>query len=324
MKNALDVSIIVPAYEAADFIGTAIKSCLAQVDIKFEVIVVDDGSIVSSAKAVADAANGDPRVHFIQMPKNMGPSVARNVAMQQARGRYIAVLDADDEMASNRLSVMVSAADTTGMDIIVDQMISVDFEQADVGTETFLNDFGPDPIEISLLDYVDPDSDERFGKSLGYLKPLFRTQFIREFAVQYSPALRNSEDYYFVVNLLANGATMLLLPYTGYIYKIRVGSLSYRLCPKKAFAIVRAEMRFQEIYANYISGEVRLASEIRLDRAKKIAEFELLAAGLKDKSTSTVLRGLLSTPRHTPSHITELFSVFRKKVEVSIFRQQAA
>ncbi|MGH1421776.1 MAG: glycosyltransferase family 2 protein [Hyphomonas sp.] len=314
MNKNIDVSVIIPAYEASAFIGTAVQNCLSQTGVTFEVIVVDDGSVVSSEQAVADVAKGDPRVKFFQLKENSGPAVARNVALKEAQGRYIAVLDADDEMLLDRLAVMVTKADEAGLDIIVDQMVSKKFGQEKSSGDTFLNDFGPDPIEITLLDYVDVKNDEKFGDSLGYLKPMFRTEFLRTHSIEYKPELRNSEDYYIVAEMLVHGARMLWIPYAGYIYTIREGSLSYRLSAQKAFAVVYAEEEFQKTYADKMSDAVKHAARGRLDRAKKIAEFELMVEGLRTKSMASTLRGFFSSPTHIPYHVSELFMIAGKKL----------
>lgn len=314
MTVELDVSVIIPSYEAADFIGDSIRACLNQTGITFEVIVVDDGSQVSSAQAVADASGGDPRIQFIQMPENQGPSVARNVAIQHARGRYIAVLDADDEMSSGRLAVMVAAADESGADIIVDQMEYAKFGQEEGDRQLFLKEFGPIPVEIDMFTYVDPNSVEKFGRPLGYLKPLFRSEYVRENCIKYDPALRNSEDYYLVADMLATGARMLLLPYSGYVYKIREGSLSHRLGQQNAIAIVEAEKMFADKYAETLSDEVKSILGQRLSQVQKTASFEALVDALKCKSIINTGRVFLSKPRHTPWLLWRLFSIVLKKL----------
>jgi glycosyltransferase involved in cell wall biosynthesis len=89
------VSVIMPAYNVAPYIGAAIESVLAQTTTDFELLVVDDGSTDESG-AIADGyAAADCRIRVIRRP-NGGISAARNEALRRARGEFFAILDSDD------------------------------------------------------------------------------------------------------------------------------------------------------------------------------------------------------------------------------------
>lgn len=94
MNNEL-VSIITPAYKAQHTILETIKSVQAQEYVNWEMLIVDDGSPDSTSEIVAQAALDDPRVRLIRQ-KNAGPAMARQKALDNANGRYIAFLDSDD------------------------------------------------------------------------------------------------------------------------------------------------------------------------------------------------------------------------------------
>lgn len=91
------VSIITPMYKGAAFVGETIESVLAQGYKNWEIIIVDDcspdeGAGVAEVKRFAY----DPRIKLIESKVNMGSSGARNIALREAKGRYIAFLDSDD------------------------------------------------------------------------------------------------------------------------------------------------------------------------------------------------------------------------------------
>jgi glycosyltransferase involved in cell wall biosynthesis len=100
------VSVIVPAYNAAPTIGKALDSVFAQeFDGQIEVIVTNDGS-TDSTKSVLDSYGA--RITVIRQT-NQGQPAARNAAIERARGKYIALLDADDVWLPGRLSKTVAA-----------------------------------------------------------------------------------------------------------------------------------------------------------------------------------------------------------------------
>jgi glycosyltransferase involved in cell wall biosynthesis len=88
------VSVVIPAYNVEPWIAAAIESVLNQTCSDLEVIVVDDGSTDSTPQIVG--AFNEPRVRLVAQ-SNQGPTSARNTGFDEARGEYIALLDADDE-----------------------------------------------------------------------------------------------------------------------------------------------------------------------------------------------------------------------------------
>jgi glycosyltransferase involved in cell wall biosynthesis len=96
-------SVVIPIYNRAHQLETALRSVLAQTERNFEVIVVDDGS-VDSPESVIDAL-GDPRVVYVRQ-ENRGGSAARNAGIDCARGRFIAFLDSDDRFLPHHLAAM--------------------------------------------------------------------------------------------------------------------------------------------------------------------------------------------------------------------------
>ena len=99
------VTIMMPAYNAALYIGEAIESVISQSYQNWELIVVDDGSTDETVTIVEGFL--DPRIKLIRQP-NGGESVARNAALQAMQGEYLAFLDADDKFMSNHLELSLS------------------------------------------------------------------------------------------------------------------------------------------------------------------------------------------------------------------------
>jgi glycosyltransferase involved in cell wall biosynthesis len=96
-------SVIVPVYNRAATLATALRSVLEQSCQDFEIVVVDDGS-TDDPKAVIDAM-ADPRIRYLRQD-NRGGGAARNAAIDAARGRFIAPLDSDDVFLPTHLETM--------------------------------------------------------------------------------------------------------------------------------------------------------------------------------------------------------------------------
>lgn len=118
------LSVIVPAFNAADFIDRCLRSILAQQRISIEVVVVDDGSNDETAAKIIDRCQQDDRITLITGP-NRGPAQARNRGIETARGKYLAFVDADDEVLPGAYATMVDSLERTGSDIATGSYIRI-------------------------------------------------------------------------------------------------------------------------------------------------------------------------------------------------------
>jgi len=98
------VTVVIPCYNQAHFLGEAIESVLAQDHPHTEVVVVDDGSTDNTAKVAAHY----PQVHLIRQ-HNQGLSTARNVGLESSHGDYIVFLDADDRLLPGAIGAGLEA-----------------------------------------------------------------------------------------------------------------------------------------------------------------------------------------------------------------------
>lgn len=103
-KNGL-VSVVMPAYNAASFIGKAIASVLNQTYTNLELIIVNDGCTDATAEVVQSFT--DDRIRYFDLGQNRGRGYARNFAVAQCRGEFVAVCDADDINLPTRLEKQV-------------------------------------------------------------------------------------------------------------------------------------------------------------------------------------------------------------------------
>jgi teichuronic acid biosynthesis glycosyltransferase TuaG len=102
------VSIITPSYNSSKFIEESVRSVISQSYINWELLIVDDYSEDNSRGIISELADKDKRIKSIFLEKNVGAAETRNVAIRQAKGKYIAFLDSDDLWDSHKLEKQIS------------------------------------------------------------------------------------------------------------------------------------------------------------------------------------------------------------------------
>lgn len=115
--QAARVSVIVPAYNAEQWLDRCLRSVLEQDYPALELVVVNDGSRDSTARIIDSFAARDPRVRAIHQP-NKGVSEARRAGLEAASGIWIQFLDADDELLPGAIGALVARAEQTGADVV--------------------------------------------------------------------------------------------------------------------------------------------------------------------------------------------------------------
>lgn len=103
------ISVVMPAYNAEEYISDAIESILHQTFTQFELIIADDSSTDNTASIIHEYMQQDDRIRYIRCEERSAGGT-RNVAIQQAQYPYIALMDADDIAYPNRLQVQYDAA----------------------------------------------------------------------------------------------------------------------------------------------------------------------------------------------------------------------
>jgi succinoglycan biosynthesis protein ExoO len=320
--NVPDVSIVIPAWKAVDFIGRAVASATSSIGVSLEVIVIDDASPDATFDVMKALATADARIVTDRLPVNVGPSAARNRALDLARGRYIAILDADDTMASGRLKSLVALADETGADVIVDNLTEVDEQDCTLGPASFVTSaVFARPREIGLADYVHFNQPLKPVDCLGYLKPLFRRATLERTGLRYDTGLRNSEDYYLVAHLLASGATMRWTPEAGYRYRRSPTSTSHRLKPSQTAAWLIAEREFQQRFKNHFNDAERAELRKRDRRLREVDQFVRAVDAVKARNPIALASVLASEPQATMFTLSKFTGIALGKVTGGIRRR---
>lgn len=197
--NAPDVSVVVPVYNARDYVGAAIGSVLSQSisPDRVEIIAIDDGSTDGSAAVLAELAAQEPRLTVRTQPNSGTPGGGRNPGIDRARGRFVFFLDADDQLPPAALERMVDVALAEGSDVVLGRIGSVDGRRVPRGT------FRRTVLDADLLR-------DRVFNTLGPTK-LIRRALIDRLDLRFPEDQKVGEDQPFMAAVYLNAAKISIL-----------------------------------------------------------------------------------------------------------------
>jgi succinoglycan biosynthesis protein ExoO len=236
------VTVILPTYNSAQFVSRAIDSVLNQRgDYDLELIIVDDCSSDDTVPLVRGRYGSDSHVNLIVSERNVGPGAARNQALACAKGKWLALIDADDAWTPGRLAALLPLC-TAEVDLLFDNLIGFD-QVAGIQTGLLFPTL-PQPMTVAAL-----AADRALGSTFnyGYLKPLIRHDFLRRTRVRY-PEARISEDLLFYLELLISRARTRTTDEGYYVYTTSLGQVSGRA------STISATIPDDELVANLLDG----------------------------------------------------------------------
>jgi glycosyltransferase involved in cell wall biosynthesis len=209
------ISIIIPCYNAADFIKETLDSIKSQNVDELEIIVVDDGSTDSSASIIL--SEKDSRLLYLRQ-ENSGVSVARNSGLSVAKGEYVIFFDADDKMSDGFLSLRKRVLDSDhSLDFCCGPVVTFPVP----GEETY----GPaDDIIDGLLTY------KQYYSSCPS-NYLIRKSSLTENRLNFNPILSSTADRFFLIELASFGKGKLIKE-APLLYRISSNSMSNKLSSK--------------------------------------------------------------------------------------------
>jgi succinoglycan biosynthesis protein ExoO len=286
-----DVSFIIAAYNAAGTLAKAIDSALAQRGVSVEVIVADDCS-TDETRAVAQSYGGQ-NVCLLALARNGGPSAARNAAIANASGRWLAVLDSDDTVEPDRLQRMIARAEEAGAQIAVDNLRVIRTD----GTppETMFAEWSLSQTpELTLPAFIRSNALFQTTHNFGYLKPIFQRAFIEKHALRFDEALKIGEDYLFLAEAMALGGRCVMEPAAGYDYHIREGSISRVLALHHIDAMIEGDKAFLRNHT--LDAEAAAAQEFRTRSLRRGRAFLVLVQNIKDRSVFGAIRTAWGNP----------------------------
>ncbi|QCX53429.1 glycosyltransferase [Elizabethkingia sp. JS20170427COW] len=208
MSSSPLVTVLIPTYNAENTIDEALDSILHQAYTSLEVVIIDDFSTDSTIKKVQHYAkkHTELTIHIIEKKENKGPAHSRNIGINEAKGKYIALLDSDDYFAPEKIKKQVSF---------------LELHPEYMGCATFLQCFGlqqnivkselnPEKLKDILL----------IGMPYLHASFMFRKDFIIQKQLFYNEDFRTAEDYEWSIRLFDAGAKIINIPEALYYYRI--------------------------------------------------------------------------------------------------------
>ncbi|UXS41711.1 glycosyltransferase family 2 protein [Agrobacterium tumefaciens] len=288
-----DISFVIAAYNAADTIEAAIQSALDQQGVTLEVIVVDDRSADDTIALVEGIAIIDPRVRLLALAENLGPGGARNAGIEAATGRWIAVLDSDDVIRPERSACMMCRAEAANAAIAVDNLDVVYTDGRPMET-MFPEEFLEERPVLTLEDFISSNILFRATFNFGYMKPMFRRDFLNVEGLRFREDIRIGEDYILLASALAAGGLCVIEPKPGYVYNIREGSISRVLELHHVEAMMRAD---QEFLSHYTLLPAAMDAQQARTRSLRLAHnFLTLVENIKSRSVLGALKTTIRDP----------------------------
>ncbi len=257
------ISVIVPAYGVARWLGAALDSLIAQDFADWEAIIIDDGAPDDVAGAVRPYLR-DPRIHFLATA-NHGVSAARNRAIAASRAPLIALLDGDDLFRRDYLSTMVAAMDADPVAAIA--ACNARVFGAVAKEELVIGEDQNRGATASLADVLD-------RRCMIYIGATFRRAAFDRVG-GFDTLMTNSEDFDLWVRLLMDGGHVRYIDAVLGDYRVRPRSASVSLLRN-----IRGNIRVYDkvIAAMPGSHEAEVAAAVRAGELDRLEVEEALAA----------------------------------------------
>ncbi|HEM8022680.1 TPA: glycosyltransferase [Enterobacter ludwigii] len=252
MKNKIDVSIIIPAYNAAATVGCLVNKILSEPHVAIELIVVDDGSTDGTGNIIRQIH--DDRLILIEQA-NRGVYAARNTALALHQGEWVIFLDADDDIADGFIEKRWQAASTSQADVMIFNGWHSDADHH----RRAVHRKQPYGATLSGHEWIRHCVTRREWPHYLWLQ-MIRSSYVRQHSLRFQPG-RSHKDILWTVHLAASNGRFCVLDVKDYIYISTKTSITHR----PDYYDVRALS-----YIEVIAEVIRLAS---LEQNKKIKLF---------------------------------------------------
>lgn len=210
VNEEIKVSIIIPVYNCERYLEDCLKSVLNQTLKALEVICVDDGSTDNSVKIIEGFIRKDDRIMLLKQP-NQGAGIARNHGIQNARGKYLVFLDADDYyLDKSALEKMVSLCEKKRVPVCGSMLKRL--ENGEEKVEGLFRELNDELKEQKIYQYID------FQFDYNYINFIFERKMIVENNI-FFPDYRRFQDPPFMVKAMYQAGKFVVADTYLYCYR---------------------------------------------------------------------------------------------------------
>ena len=214
------VSIIVPVYNAEQYLRRCVDSILNQEYTDYELLLVNDGSTDASGDICEEYGDQDPRVIVIQK-ENTGVSDSRNRALDRARGKYLQFLDSDDWITPDATRLFVRAAEEYGCDMVISDFYRVVGER--LSPKGDIEEEGVLTREEFAAHMMENPADFYYGV---LWNKLYRRDIVEEHKLRMDTDISWCEDFMFNLEYIRHARRFYALHTPIYYYVKTKGSLA--------------------------------------------------------------------------------------------------
>ena len=260
------ISVIIPIYNVEQHLKRMIESVLVQDFQEFELICVDDGSTDSSGEICDNFVYQDPRVKVIHQT-NSGVSIARNKGLNLVKSKYFIVLDSDDYLESNALSLMYNKSERENSDVT---MCSVRIQYDNH------NHIIKIPQNLSSIQYLQDMLNDNLPIALW--NKLIRTDFANRHNIKFINNMNFGEDLVYTTQLFVNNPKISIVDNVLYEYACRNSTNSTATLIKNRKKLDQYFYSLS-ILTNILDNKNISINEI-VDKKKAIAKILAIESGL--------------------------------------------
>lgn len=237
------VSIIVPVYNAEEYLERCVDSILNQEFSDLELILVDDGSKDGSGDICRRYGEQDRRVRVISK-ENSGVSDSRNMAIDQARGIYLQFVDSDDWLTPDATRLLVRRAEETGCDLVISDFYRVSGDL--VAHKGDIEEDGEMTLEEFASHMMENPADFYYGV---LWNKLYRRELVERYHLRMDRNISWCEDFMFNLEYMRHVQSICALRTPVYYYLKRKGSLVSQ--GMNITRTVRMKLMMFEYYNNF-------------------------------------------------------------------------
>lgn len=251
-EQNVDISFCLPVYNVSSFISQCIDSIILQDrgDIKIEILCVDDCSQDDSVEVLERLSVKYPEIRVVKNKENHGVSYSRNIAVKEAKGKWIWFVDPDDMLYPGAYPIMYNEAEKCDCDVILGQYRNITEKTclSDVNIETFKSDFA------ILTNYSKQCPTDENGKPAASVwLGMYKHSFLADNSLKFCEKMIVQEDTLFTYEVLLKTNNIIIYNGPCYLYRSRSTSVMHTRSDERNKKYYISMVALLEVYEEHLA-----------------------------------------------------------------------